>query len=133
MLVAMSALKEHTQTAYSDCELFFFETPVFTNRLPDYLADDEYRELQRTLMSAPTLGGVIPGTGGFRKLRWSDPRRHKGRRGGLRIIYYLLAADCQFWMFTIYDKNEIEDLTAKQCRLLGNAIREELRARRANE
>lgn len=111
----------------------FFETPVFTSRLPNYLDDDEYHALQRTLMSAPTLGDVIPGTGGFRKVRWSDPRRHKGRRGGLRIIYYLLAADRQFWMFTIYDKNEIEDLTARQCRLLGNAIQEELRARRANE
>jgi hypothetical protein len=36
---------------------------------------------------------VIPGTGGFRKLRWTDPRRRKGKRGGLRVIYFHFAED----------------------------------------
>jgi hypothetical protein len=39
----------------------------------------------------------MPGTGGFRKVRWEDARRGKGKRGGLRVIYYYLSADHQIW------------------------------------
>ena len=68
----------------------FLEARAFTRYVSDYLTDDDYRELQRRLAAAPEQGDVIPGTGGFRKLRWTDPRRGKGRRGGLRVIYYNL-------------------------------------------
>jgi len=66
----------------------FIEAPAFTHHLAKYLEDEQYRKLQNALAAAPELGGVIPGTGGFRKLRWADARRGKGRRGGLRVIYY---------------------------------------------
>ena len=85
-------------------KLVFFETPLFTKQLTNYLTDDSYRNLQEALLENPGLGDVIPGTGGFRKLRWQDSRRGKGKRGGLRIIYYYLAADYHLWFFTIYDK-----------------------------
>jgi hypothetical protein len=39
--------------------------------LGDYLSDECYRELQRALMENPELGEVMPGTGGFRKARWT--------------------------------------------------------------
>lgn len=81
-------------------------------------------------MENPQLGDVMPGTGGFRKLRWQDSRRGKGKRGGLRIIYYYLTADNQIWFFTLYDKDEADDLTAGQKRLLKQAIHNELNARR---
>lgn len=76
-------------------KLVFFETPLFTRLLEDYFTDDTYLDLQLTLMKNPELGDVMPGTGGFRKLRWQDPRRGKGKRGGLRVIYYYLTADNQ--------------------------------------
>jgi len=41
------------------------------------------------------MGVLIPGTGGLRKLRWEDARRSKGKRGGLRVIYYYLSVDRQ--------------------------------------
>ena len=110
----------------------FFETPLFTRLLPSYLDDEEYRAVQNVLMRQPEEGDLMPGTGGFRKLRWRDRRRRKGRRGGLRVIYYVVVADKQIWLFTIYDKDETEDLTARQCRLLRNAIHEELETRRGN-
>jgi mRNA-degrading endonuclease RelE of RelBE toxin-antitoxin system len=66
----------------------FIETPAFTRHVSDYLAEDQYRQLQNELAGNPERGDLMPGTGGFRKLRWADPRRGKGRRGGLRIIYY---------------------------------------------
>ena len=109
----------------------FLEAPLFTRLLPAYLADDEYRALQWALMQQPEWGDLIPNTGGFRKVRWRDQRRGKGKQGGLRIVYYVLAADRQIWLFTIYDKNEVQDLTPQQCRLLKNAIHDELAARRS--
>lgn len=111
-------------------KLVFFETPLFTRLLPDYLDDETYSELQQTLAANPETGEVMPGTGGFRKIRWADPRHGKGKRGGLRVIYYYLTEDRQIWMFTIYDKDEASDLTAKQKRALKQAIQAELQARR---
>ena len=109
----------------------FLEAPIFTRLLPAYLDDEAYRALQTALLQRPHLGAVIPGTGGFRKLRWRDDRRGKGKRGGLRIIYFVLEEEQQVWLFSLYDKNEMQDLTVKQCRLLRIAIQAELRARRS--
>ena len=68
-------------------ELVFFETPLFTWLLPKYLDDQNYRELQLALLRNLQMGDLMPGTGGFRKVRWQDTRRGKGKRGGLRVIY----------------------------------------------
>ena len=108
----------------------FLETPLFTRLLGDYLTDESYRRLQRALMENPEMGDVIPGTGGFRKVRWEDARRGKGKRGGLRIVYYYLPADHQIWFFTLYGKDEAADLTADEKRVLKKAIQAELQARR---
>jgi len=72
----------------------------------------------------------MPGTGGFRKARWQDPRRGKGKRGGIRVIYYYLAADNQIWFFTLYDKEEATDLTLGEKKMLKRAIQAELKASR---
>ena len=103
---------------------------MFTRLLGDYLTDDSYGELQRALMENPELGDVMPGTGGFRKVRLEDARRCKGKRGGLRIIYYYLSTDHQIWFFTLYDKDEAADLTAEEKQVLKKAIQAELEARR---
>lgn len=107
----------------------FFEAPAFTSHVHEYLKDDEYAAVQQFLASNPEAGDVMPGTGGFRKLRWADERRGKGRRGGLRIIYYLLVGDQQIWLFTLFGKDEAADLTADEKRQLRAAIQVELRAR----
>ena len=108
----------------------FVEAPAFTRWLPDYLTDEAYRLLQQTLLENPEQGAVIPGTGGFRKLRWPDIRRGKGARGGLRIIYYHLADERQIWLFTIFDKDELADLGPQEKRQLKRTIEQELAARK---
>ena len=107
----------------------FIEAPVFTKHLSGYLEDDEYTQLQLSLAFDPEAGDVMPGTGGCRKLRWANPRRGKGKRGGLRVIYYYLAKDVQIWLLTLYGKGEAVDLTAKEKRLLKAAIEDETRQR----
>ncbi len=110
----------------------FVEAPLFTRLLPDYLDDETYRELQELLLANPDLGDVMPGTGGFRKVRWYDKMRGKGKRGGVRVIYYYLISDRQIWFYTIYRKNEVVDLTTEEKKALKNAIRGEMKARRQN-
>jgi hypothetical protein len=68
---------------------------------------------------------LIPGGAGARKLRWQAPGR--GKRGGLRVIYYWAAAEQCFYMLYLYAKNEQGDLTADQVRQLGRLIREEFK------
>ncbi len=109
----------------------FIEAPPFTRHLPNYLNDDDYRELQARLGANPELGDLMPGTGGFRKARWADVRRGKGRRGGLRIIYYHFRSDRQIWLMTLYDKGEATDLTASEKKALKASIENELEARGA--
>jgi mRNA-degrading endonuclease RelE of RelBE toxin-antitoxin system len=109
----------------------FVETKSFTASLPEYLTDEEARELQQVLLKTPTAGDVMPGIGGFRKRRWGDSRRGKGKRGRLRVIYYWIGQDNQIWMFAIYDKDEIADLSPAAKKALKNAIEAELKSRGA--
>jgi hypothetical protein len=77
----------------------------------------------------PVAGDVIAGTGGLRKVRFADSRRGKGKRGGLRVIYYWWLGGNQFWLFTIYDKDEMTDLAVKERKVLKILLDRELEAR----
>ena len=76
------------------------------------------------------MGNVIQGTGGLRKIRWVDKNRNKGKRGGIRIIYYWYDGGSQFWFFTIFDKNEASDITPDQKKILKKMLEAELASRK---
>ena len=108
----------------------FVELPAFSRFRPDYLSDEALCDLQRVLLRKPEAGDVIEGTGGLRKMRHADTRRSKGKRGGLRVIYFFWEPGRQFWLFTLYDKNESSDLSAKERAALKAMLKRELEARR---
>lgn len=108
----------------------FIELPAFDRHRDEYLDDDRFRSLQLLLMADPEAGDVIPGTGGLRKARFGDPRRGKGKRGGLRIIYYWWSGGPEFWLFTLYDKDQMDDLTTKEREALKLRVKHEIEARR---
>lgn len=108
----------------------FVELPAFTRYRPDYLDDEDFRGLQEAMMIDPEFGDVIEGTGGLRKLRYGDRRRGKGKRGGLRVIYYWWDGGLQFWLFALYDKDEIADLNPSEKKALKGMLKAELEARR---
>lgn len=89
----------------------------------DLLDDEAYRSLQLALWLQPDLGAAIRGSGGLRKLRWAQ--KGKGKRGGLRIIYYWDEPSETFYMLYTYRKSVQEDLTAQQRKLLTHLVREE--------
>jgi hypothetical protein len=124
-------LVKYTQIAYiSPMKAIFIELPPFARHRSDYLDDESFLALQASLMVNPEAGDVIEGTGGLRKLRHADPRRGKGKRGGLRVIYYWWDGKRQFWLFTLYDKDEMNDLSPKEKKILKDMLKRELESRR---
>jgi len=107
----------------------FVELPPFERLREVYMDDAAYQLLQQTLLQDPQAGALIQGTGGLRKLRQADARRGKGKRGGLRVIYYLWLGGAQFWLFTVYDKDEADDLNPAQRKLLRQLLKTELEYR----
>lgn len=108
----------------------FVESPAFSRHRETYLDDEAFYQLQRSLAANPEAGDMIPGAGGIRKLRWKDPRRGKGRRGGLRIVYYCFLTDEEIWLLTLYDKNEADDLSKDVKDSLRRALEAERAARK---
>lgn len=109
----------------------FVEAPAFMRFREIYLDDDELARLQFFLAANPESGDLVPGEGGIRKLRWRDPRRGKGKRGGLRIIYYCFLADREIWLLTLYDKNEASDLSKEDKDILKQVLEAERATRKS--
>lgn len=100
----------------------FIETSIFTRLVYGLLEDEQYRELQSALIDNPQAGAVIQGGGGLRKIRWRLTGR--GKRGGVRVIYYWIARSNEIYMLYVYSKNERSDLSRDQLRQLRRAVRE---------
>ncbi len=101
----------------------FVETPVFTAAVTSLLSDEEYRQLQLALLIRPEQGALIRGSGGLRKIRWGA--RGRGKRGGVRVIYYWHPAERVAYMLLIYAKSAQDDLTPAQLRILRRLVQEE--------
>ena len=99
------------------------ETKIFTRQVQALLDDEEFRRLQTTLVIRPDAGDLIPGGGGLRKTRWGAQGR--GKRGGVRVIYYWAVKQDRILMLLVYAKNEQDRLTAEQIKVLRKIIEEE--------
>jgi mRNA-degrading endonuclease RelE of RelBE toxin-antitoxin system len=76
----------------------FFETPIFTKLFLKLISDKQYHLLQLHLSIRPESGDIIKGSGGIRKIRWSKSDR--GKRGGIRVIYYFIKNEDQIYIST---------------------------------
>lgn len=108
----------------------FVELPAFARHRANYLDDDAFTSFQKLLLEDPEAGDLIKGTGGLRKVRFEDKRRQKGKSGGIRVIYYWWVGGAQFWLFTLYDKDEADDLTAQQRKTLKTMLEAEVKERK---
>lgn len=105
--------------------MHFIETSIFTRQVTALLTDDEYSQLQVALVAHPEIGTVIPHSGGLRKIRWSISGR--GKRGGVRAIYYWIVAKDQILMLFLYAKNEKDDMTLQQLKVLRDIVEKEFK------
>ncbi|KFC00954.1 cytotoxic translational repressor of toxin-antitoxin stability system [Trabulsiella guamensis ATCC 49490] len=96
--------------------MLFIETNIFTEDVKKLLSDDEYRKFQQFMADNPDWGDVIQNTGGLRKVRWVA--KGKGKRGGVRVIYYHKLAESQIRLLLIYKKGVQDDLSDDEKRQL---------------
>jgi mRNA-degrading endonuclease RelE of RelBE toxin-antitoxin system len=76
--------------------------------------------LQEYLIENPEAGDIVPGSGGVRKMRWGTAGR--GKRGGLRVVYYLRSKQGQIWLLTLYPKNVADNIPAQVLRKIKDEI-----------
>lgn len=109
------------------------EFPSFLSRIGKSMSSDERDNFINFLAKYPDAGDEIPGTGGVRKIRWGG--NSKGKRGGVRVIYYFYNESAPVFLLTVYGKGEQEDLTTeqkKQISALAQVLKAECKAMRRN-
>lgn len=91
----------------------FIELPIFRSRWEALgLNEDDLLRLQIELLADPKVGDVMQGTGGVRKMRFAF--EHRGKSGGVRVIYVDFEVYEKIYLLTAYTKNEKENLTKKE-------------------
>ena len=71
------------------------ETPTFQKQADAIWSEDERLDFVTWIAQNPLAGDVIPGADGARKVRWAA--QSKGKRGGVRVIYFNLSSDGVVW------------------------------------
>ncbi len=107
--------------------MVIIETPIFTKQVSELISDEHYADFQRKLCQNPDSGDIISGTGGLRKIRCSVEDR--GKRGGIRIIYYWYTEGDRIYMLLAYAKNQQSDLNQQQKQILKKLVEEEFKGR----
>ena len=110
--------------------MIFVESRAFSRQRAEHLDDAEFRALQAAILENPEAGVSIAGTGGLRKLRWAASGR--GRRGGMRVIYFPLLSRSVIFLLLLYPQNAQDDLTPEQKRTLRGLVYAEIAQREGN-
>ncbi|MGJ3262931.1 MAG: type II toxin-antitoxin system RelE/ParE family toxin [Salinarimonas sp.] len=84
------------------------------------LSEDDRLQIAALVSGHPTIGDLIPGTGGARKFRYAPPGR--GKRGGYRVIFYFAAVDVPVFLMDIYAKGEKITLSKGECNALAKIL-----------
>lgn len=90
--------------------------PGYESQVSALLTEDERLAMEFFIASDPERHPVIPGSGGFRKARWS--RAGAGKSGGFRVVYYFHASPGQIFMAAIYAKSRLESLSSADRNIL---------------
>lgn len=86
------------------------ETPTFQKQAESIWTEDERLAFISWISQNPLAGDVIPGADGARKVRWSIAG--KGKRGGVRVIYFNLAEQDVIVLITLYQKSNQANIQA---------------------
>jgi mRNA-degrading endonuclease RelE of RelBE toxin-antitoxin system len=78
------------------------ETPTFQKQAEKIWTESERMEFINWIAENALVGDVIPGAQGARKVRWSVAGR--GKRGGVRVVYFNLTEQGVVLLVTIYTK-----------------------------
>lgn len=88
------------------------ETPTFVKQAAAIWSEEERLAFISWIAANPSAGDVIPGAEGARKIRWSV--QSKGKRGGVRVIYFHLSEQGVVYLVAIYRKSDRENLSVSE-------------------
>ncbi len=103
--------------------LTVIETPTFVRLASDYWNDEDRTDFVNFIAGDPEAGDVVPGSGGVRKVRWGSTGR--GKRGGVRVIYFNRLANGEIWLLLVYPKSVHENIPAHTLRQIKEEIENE--------
>ena len=107
-------------------QLYF--TRTYERAVRKLLSEESRKEMEASIVAAPDAAPIIRGTGGIRKMRWSGSGR--GKRGGIRTIYFYHAGPDAIYLLTAYAKADRENLSPADTKALSRlvaAIKKEVR------
>jgi hypothetical protein len=96
------------------------ETPLFQRLADDFWTEEERGAFVYFIAAHPEAGAVVPGSGGVRKVRWSMAGR--GKRGGMRVIYFNRLSVGEIWLLVLYAKSEAENIPVHLLRRIKEEI-----------
>jgi len=96
------------------------EVEPFPSKADRVWKEEERLEFISFIASHPMAGDRIPGSGGVRKVRWT--RQGKGKRGGVRVIYYYHDPSLPLFLLTVYAKSKKDDLSAEELRAMRKLV-----------
>ena len=88
------------------------ETDAYLSKAAKIMSAAEMESVVLVISESPTIGDVIPGCGGLRKMR--IPLQGRGKLGGGRVIYWYYNAGYPAILMWVFAKNEASDLTPTQ-------------------
>lgn len=97
-------------------------TRIYERKSAKLLSEAELYVAENEIISSPEKWPVVSGTGGIRKARAS--RGNSGKSGGVRIMYYFWLDEGSVYMLDIYAKNEKENLSDSDKKILKKIIKE---------
>ena len=98
------------------------ETTSFQRKTEKLLSTEEKDDLIAYLSEHPNSGDLIQGTGGIRKIRWA--RSNKGKRGGVRVIYYYHSEIMPLYLLAMFGKNEKSNISMEEKNLLSGMVKQ---------
>jgi mRNA-degrading endonuclease RelE of RelBE toxin-antitoxin system len=97
-----------------------FLLPQYRRDAARLLGAKEQDEMERHIADDPERHPLIPGGSGMWKARWAGSGR--GKRGGVRAIYYFAPPDAVY-LVAVYAKNEKENLSDSERKALAKILR----------
>ena len=86
-----------------------FTTRTYERAVRKLMSEADRQKMEAAIVADPGRAPLLRGTGGIRKLRWAGSGR--GKRGGIRTIYFHHAGPEAIYMLTAYAKADRDDLT----------------------
>ena len=85
------------------------ETPLFQKQWPIYWTEEERGAFAAYISAHPSVGDVVPESGGLRKVRWK--RKGSGKSSGVRVVYFTRTSQGEVILLTLYAKAKTDNLT----------------------